>query len=425
MPQKNIEKIENAYNIAQEKYASFEIDTEKICDVLRTIPISLHCWQGDDVSGFEKGDSSLSGGGIQATGNYHGKAKNVQELRSDLELALKLIPGTHRVNLHAMYGEFGGKIIDRNQISIDHFNGWLKWAQEKKLKLDFNATCFSHPKAESGFTLSNNDPTIRRFWIDHVKKCREIAAHFGRELKSPAIHNLWIPDGMKDIPINRIGYRNNLKASLDEIYTQKYDNNELKDAIEGKLFGIGSESFVVGSQEFYLGYAMQKNLMLCLDMGHFHPTECVADKISAIMQYSKELLIHVSRGVRWDSDHVVILNDDLRMIAEEIIRSQAISKIYLALDYFDASINRIGAWVIGARATLKSLLIALLEPYKILIESENSGNYFKRLAILEDIKTLPWGDVWNYYCVKNNVASDIEWIHEVEKYERDVLIKRI
>jgi L-rhamnose isomerase len=415
------EKILQGYSLAKDRYQELGVDTENALKQLDTISLSLHCWQGDDVGGFEKVNSALSGGGIQATGNYFGKARTIQELRQDLEKALSFIPGTHRVNLHAIYGDFKGKTVDRDQITPEYYTSWIDWAKSNKLKLDFNSTCFAHPKADSGFTLSNSDSKIRKFWIDHVQKCREISAFFGKSLGSPAVHNLWIPDGMKDFPANRNGFRQILKNSLDEIFTLRYPVEQMKDAIEGKLFGIGSESFVVGSHDFYLGYAIKNNLILTMDMGHFHPTESVAEKISAILQFSNELLLHVSRGVRWDSDHVVVLNDELRSLAEEIIRCNALSRTNIALDYFDGSINRIGAWVIGARATQKALLLALLEPRKLLLEAENSSNYTKRLAILDEVKTMPFGAIWDYYCFQKNVPSDFGWTAELERYEKDVL----
>ena len=350
------EIIEQQYGIAKDIYASIGVDTDHALEQLESVSLSLQCWQGDDVGGFEHPDAQLSGGGIQATGNYPGKAHTIEELRSDLLKALSLIPGSHRVNLHAMYGEFGGQDVDRNEITPEHFEGWVNWAKDQNLKLDFNSTCFSHPKAAAGFTLSSKDPEIRRFWIQHVQKCREITAYFGAELGSPSIHDLWIPDGMKDLPVDRMGYRNNLKQSLDEIYGWLYPPTQMKDAVEGKLFGLGYEAFTVGSHDFYLGYAATHNLMLCMDMGHYHPTENVGKKISAILPFTRELLLHVSRGVHWDSDHVVIFNDELRSVAEEIVRCEALDNIYLALDYFDASINRIGAWVIGDQIHSKSVI---------------------------------------------------------------------
>jgi len=419
------EKIIQSFEYAKKEYDDFGVDVEKALEELKTISVSIHCWQGDDVGGFEKPNAILSGRGIQVTGTYAGKARNVSELRQDLEKALSLIPGTHRINLHASYGDFGDNMVDRDKISIKNYIGWVDWAKENNLKLDFNATLFSHPKAEEGFTLSHLSREVRTFWIEHVNRCREISAEIGKLLKDPCIHNLWIPDGSKDIPVNRTGLRALLKESLDEIFTNKYPSTDMKDSLEGKLFGIGSESFVVGSYDFYLSYAIKNGLMVTLDSGHFHPTESIADKISAILPFLPGLVFHISRGVRWDSDHVVILNDEVLQIAEEIIRSNSLPKMHIALDYFDASINRVGAWVIGARATLKSLLYALLQPKNLLIEYENNGKYFQRLAYLEELKTLPFGPVWDCYCLKNNVPIGKNWIKSIEEYEKDVLRKRI
>ena len=417
-------EIKKAYEIAKKRYEDLGINTENILKRLKEIPISIHAWQGDDVSGFERPNAKLSGGGIIATGNYPGKARNIQELQKDLEKALSLIPGSHRVNLHSFHGDFGGKFIERNQYTPEYFQYWIDWAKEKELKLDLNSTLFSHPKADDGFTLSSKSKEIRQFWIEHVCRCREISAEIGKQLKNPCIHNIWIPDGLKDIPVDRMGYRELLKDSLDEILQERYPNSVMKDTIEGKLFGIGSESFVVGSYDFYLSYAIANQVMLTLDTGHFHPTESVGDKISAILPFIPELMLHISRGVRWDSDHVVILSNDLIQLAEEIVRSKAMDRIHLGLDYFDASINRIGAWVIGTRAVQKSLLYALLQPWETLREYEENGQYFQRLAFLEELKTLPFGPVWDYFCLKNNVPVGYSWIKEIEKYENDVLRKR-
>jgi L-rhamnose isomerase len=417
-------KIEKTYELARERYSQFGVNPEKALEILEDVSLSLHCWQGDDLGGFERPDSGLTGGGLQVTGNYPGRARTIDELRMDLKKAYSLIPGHHRLNLHAMYGDFGGKPVERNEISIEHFKGWIDWAKQEGLKLDFNPTCFSHPKADSGFTLSSKDKEIREFWIEHVKRCREISASMGRRLQSPCIHNLWIPDGTKDIPVDRWTHRSLLKESLDEIYAVEYEPFEMKDSFESKLFGIGSESFVVGSHEFYMGYALSRGKMLCLDLGHFHPTESVADKISSILQFSEELLLHISRGVRWDSDHVVILNDEVKSLAEEIVRSDCLDRVHIALDFFDASMNRIGAWVIGARATLKGLLWALLEPRERLREAENSGSNFARLAFMEEFKTLPFGSVWDYYCLRMNVPVGESWMGEVKRYEEHVTNKR-
>ena len=409
-------KTEQHYNLAKEKYAEWGVDTETAMEALSKTPISLQCWQGDDVGGFEKPDAELSGGGIQVTGSHPGKARNVDELRMDLKKAFSLIPGNHRLNLHAMYGEFGGKLVDRDEIGTEHFAGWIDWAKHQNLKLDFNATCFSHPKADAGFTLSSRDKSIRDFWIQHVNVCREISAFMGKKLQSPCIHNLWIPDGYKDIPFDRWTPRALLKESLDQIYRVKYDSSQMNDAVESKLFGIGSEAYVVGSHEFYLAYSLQNGIMPCFDLGHFHPTESVADKISAVMQFCEELLLHISRPVRWDSDHVAILNDEVTAVTQEIVRSNARDRIHLALDYFDASMNRVGAWTVGARATLIGLLQALLEPKELLREYENSGNYFARLALMDSLKTMPSGAVWDYYCLKMEVPTGKLWLNGIGNY---------
>ncbi|UCE07499.1 MAG: L-rhamnose isomerase, partial [bacterium] len=395
--------IEKSYNIAKQRYAELGVATEAAMEKLSKLSISLHCWQADDVAGLETPDAALSGGGIQVTGNYPGRARNVNELRMDLEKVFSLLPGKHRLNLHAIYGEFAGNHVNRDEITIDHFKGWIDWAKDQNIKLDFNASCFSHPKANDGFTLSSKDRAIRDFWIEHLKRCRQISAFMGRELNSPCIHNLWIPDGTKDSPVDRWTYRALLKDALDEIYSIEYNPKEMKDALESKLFGIGSESYVVGSHEFYMGYVISRGKMICLDLGHFHPTESIADKISAILQFSDELLFHVSRGVRWDSDHVVILNDEVKSVAEEIVRAGVLNRVNIALDFFDASLNRVGAYVIGTRSTLKSFLIALLEPTGKLREFEEAGNNFARLALLEALKTMPFGAVWDFYCLKNDV----------------------
>jgi L-rhamnose isomerase len=400
------------------------VDTDDILKKLDPIQISLPCWQGDDVTGFEDSDSNLDAAGLKATGNFPGKARTVDELRMDLEKAFSQIPGDHRLNLHAIYGDFSREKADRNAIGIGHFTDWVEWAAENGLKLDFNATCFAHPQADSGFTLSHRSSSIRKFWIEHVKRCRLIGSYFGRKLNSPCVHNLWIPDGFKDFPGDRWTPRALLKESLDEIYSETYPWQELRDALESKLFGIGSEAYVVGSHEFYLGYAQEKGLMVCLDMGHFHPTESVADKISSILLFSNGILLHISRGVRWDSDHVPILDDDLRALASEVVRAGALERIHLALDFFDASLNRVGALVIGARAVLKSLLAAFLEPHSRLVKMEQNGDFMSRLALQEAIKTMPAGSVWDYHCLKKNVLLDTDWMDVVKEYEDQVLSKR-
>jgi len=419
------EDIMKAYQSAAKTYADLGVNTNKAIKILKQTPLSIHCWQGDDVVGFEKSSTPLSGGGILATGSYFGRARSIQELRNDLEKALSLIPGKNRINLHSIYGDFNNNFVERDQYTPEYFQSWIDWAIERDLKLDLNCTLFSHPKANDGFTLSNKSKDVREFWIEHVSRCREISAEIGNQLKSPCIHNIWIPDGSKDIPVDRFGHRKLLKSSLDEIFKKKYPSSSMKDSLEGKLFGIGSESYVVGSHEFYLSYAIANKVMLTIDTGHYHPTESVGDKISAILPFITELMLHISRGVRWDSDHVVILDDNLIQLAEELIRTRAMNKIHLALDFFDASLNRIGAWVIGARAVQKSLLYALLQPWDLLKEFEENNHYFQRLAFLEEMKTLPFGNIWDFFCISNNVPIRNNWIREIERYEKDVLERRI
>lgn len=416
--------VKKTYLSSRERYGGLGVDADAALAELRKVSISLPCWQGDDVRGFEKTKGPSPSGGVQATGNYPGAARSPDELRQDLKAALALIPGKHRVNLHAIYGEFGGRPVARDAFEPEHFRGWLTWAKAEGLKLDFNATCFSHPKASRGLTLSSPEKETRKFWIDHVKCCRRVAAFLGRELKSPALHNLWIPDGSKDRPFDRWGPRSRLKEALDEIFKVEYSPSVMKDSLEGKLFGIGSESFVVGSHEFYLAYALAKKKIICLDLGHFHPTESVADKLSALLHYMDELVLHLSRPVRWDSDHVVVLDDEMSRLAEEVVRGQALGRIHLAMDFFDASINRVGAWVIGARAVLKAFLLALLQPRERLRQAEAEGDHFRRLALFEDCKTLPSGAVWDLFCLENGVPLDGEWPGEVRRYERTVLSKR-
>ncbi len=415
--------IENGYALAKERYGAYGVDVDKALERLAGIPISLHCWQGDDVGGFENVEA-LSGGGIQATGNYPGKARTADELRKDFEKALSLIPGKHRLNLHAMYAETGGKKVDRNEMTPEHFANWIDWAKAKGLGVDFNPTCFAHPKAESGFTLSDYDPGIRKFWIEHCIASRKIGEAFGRALGKTCVTNIWIPDGMKDIPADRNAPREFLRDSLDAIFAEKIDPKYNLDAIESKLFGIGSENYVTGSHEFYMGYAIKSGKLLTLDAGHFHPTEGIADKISSILLFIDEILLHVSRGVRWDSDHVVILSDDLRATAEEIVRNDFLSRVHIGLDFFDASINRIAAWVTGTRAMLKALLIALLEPTAQLRQFEKEANYTARLALLEELKSLPFGAVWDYYCSKQGTRVGCAWMNDVVDYEKNVLSKR-
>jgi L-rhamnose isomerase len=422
-PTVNEKVIEKAYENAREAYAAFGVDTAAAMDRLAKIPISLHCWQGDDVGGYENLSAS-EGGGIQATGNYPGKARTADQLRQDLEKALALIPGKHRLNLHAMYAETDGVRVDRDALEPRHFTRWIDWAKSQGLGMDFNPTCFAHPKADSGFTLSNRDAGIRKFWVDHCIACRKIGAAIGAALGTPAVTNVWIPDGSKDIPVDRKTPRELLKQSLDEVFAEAIDPRFNLDAIECKLFGIGSECYVVGSHEFYMGYALRNGQLLTLDAGHFHPTEVISDKLSSILTFIDEVLLHVSRGVRWDSDHVVILNDELRAIAEEIVRHGYLDRVHIGLDFFDASINRIAAWVTGARAMIKALLIALLEPTRLLMDVEAAGDNTSRLALLEELKTLPFGAVWDYYCTRKGVPAGAGWLNEVKQYEKDVLAKR-
>jgi L-rhamnose isomerase len=414
---------ERGYEWARERYARLGVSTDRALDVLRGIPISLHCWQGDDVGGFEN-DLGLTGGGIQATGNYPGKARNADELRADLEKALSLIPGKHRVNLHAIYAETGGRPVERDRLGPEHFARWIDWAKSHGLGLDFNGTFFSHPKAAGGFTLSSRDEGTRRFWVDHGIACRKIGERFGRELGTPCVTNVWIPDGYKDTPVDRKTPRLLLKRSLDEIFAEKLDPHYHLDAVEGKLFGIGSESYVVGSHEFYLGYAVENRKLLCLDAGHYHPTETITDKVSSVLTWLDRILLHVSRGVRWDSDHVVILSDDLRAIAEEVVRGDYLGRVHIGLDFFDASINRVAAWVIGTRCMLKALLIALLEPAETLRGIEAAGDYTGRLALLEELKTMPFGAVWDYCCLRQGAPVGPAWLDEVRAYEHEVLTRR-
>jgi len=388
--------------LAKQRYAELGVNTDSVLQLLEGIPISMQCWQGDDVGGFES-VGGLSGGGIMATGNYPGRARNPEELRSDAARAMSLIPGKHRFSLHAIYLEHGGKKIERNEVGPEHFQGWMDWASDLGIGLDFNPTFFSHPMAADGFTLASRDEGIRRFWVEHGIACRKIGEAFGRRQKTPCVTNVWIPDGMKDLTIDRKGPREILRKSLDELFAAPIDRSCNLDAVESKLFGIGSETYVVGSHEFYLGYAVENKKLLCLDAGHFHPTETIADKISSVLLFLEEILLHVSRGVRWDSDHVVILGDDLRAIAEEIVRGGFLERVHIGLDFFDASINRVAAWVTGVRAMLKALLLALLEPTAKLRELEVQGDFTSRLVLLEELKTLPFGAVWDYYCHSRNV----------------------
>lgn len=414
--------VQSAYTLAKERYARFDVDTEGALSELERIAISLHCWQGDDVGGFEDPDRGLSGG-IMATGNYPGKARTPDELRQDLDMAYSLIPGTHRLNLHAIYLETDKK-IPRNEIEPKHFSGWADWAKENHHGIDFNPTCFSHPLADDGFTLAHQDAGVRQFWIEHCIASREIGAYFGQELGSTAVTNIWIPDGYKDTPVDRTSPRQRLKESLDAILAKPLNPAYNLDAVECKLFGIGSESYVVGSHEFYLGYAATNQTLLCLDAGHFHPTETISDKISATLLYVPELLLHVSRGVRWDSDHVVTLTDELQAIMQEIVRGNYLDRVHIGLDFFDASINRIAAWTIGTRNALRTLLMALLEPIEQLRAVERDGDFTARLALLEGLKGLPFGAVWDYYCLQQGVPVDIAYLNDIRTYEKQVLAQR-
>jgi L-rhamnose isomerase len=413
----------NNYKSASERYAALGVDTSAAMKKLAEIPISLHCWQTDDVGGFETSQGD-PGGGLAVTGNFPGKAGSIGEVRQDLEKAMSLIPGKLRVNLHANYGDFEGKRVDRDQIEPAHFASWVEWARQQGISLDFNSTFFAHPKADSGFTLSNTDRGIRDFWVEHSRRCREISAFMGARQGEPCVHNVWIPDGSKDETVNRLLHRQLLEESLDRIFEKEMPAGTMADAVESKLFGIGSESFVVGSFEFYLGYAITRKKMLCLDMGHFHPTESVADKVSAVLLYLDKLLFHFSRGIRWDSDHVLTFNDPLKELALELVRSGALGKSALALDFFDASINRIGAYVTGTRAAQKALLFALLEPTGMLRQLEQEGRLFERLALLEELKTMPFGDIWDQYCEMQNVPPADQWITGVVQYEKEILAAR-
>jgi L-rhamnose isomerase len=414
------ELTKRSFEIAKERYAAVGVNVDNALDTLQKISISIHCWQSDDVTGFENLGNS-GGGGIQATGNYPGKARNIDELRQDIEKVITLVGGTHRLNLHAIYGDFQGKTVDRNEVEPAHFASWMQWAKEKGLKLDFNTTSFGHPKS-GDLTLANPDKSIRDFWIEHSKRCRAISEEMGKFQNDPCIMNLWIHDGSKDITVNRFEYRRILEQSLDEIFAQEYKN--MKDCIEAKLFGIALESYTVGSYDFYLGYGAKKQKIVTLDTGHFHLSESIADKISSLLLFTPEIMLHVSRPIRWDSDHVTILNEETADLAKEIVRADALDRVHIGLDYFDASINRIGAYVIGIRATQKAFLQALLEPIKQLREYEANGHYFERLALLEEAKGLPWNAVWDYFCLKNNIAVGEDYIAEIQNYEREVTSKR-
>jgi len=415
--------IQKAFELAQEQYAAAGVKLGPALAQLSRIPISIHCWQGDDVGGFENTTKTL-GGGMAVTGSYPGKARTPDELRADFEKAVSLIPGRHRFNLHASYAEMRGRRLDRHELSVEQFKNWIAWGKATGVALDFNQTFFSHPKAADGFTLSHRDPPIRRFWIEHARRCREIGAAIGKAQGQSCLVNLWIPDGMKDTPADRKSPRERLLASLDAVFKKKFSRKHLADSVEPKLFGIGSESYVVGSHEFYLGYAVSRQILLTLDAGHYHPTESIADKISSTLLFLPEIALHVSRGVRWDSDHVVTLTDDLQAIAQEIVWGGHLGRVRIGLDYFDASINRVAAWVIGTRNMLKALLLALLAPIDRLKKLEAEGDYTSRLALMEEARSLPFGAVWNYYCAKSGVPVGDAWLTEVKRYERTALAQR-
>ncbi|RUL87278.1 L-rhamnose isomerase [Tautonia sociabilis] len=416
--------VREAFALARERYAELGVDVDRAIDRLGRLSVSLHCWQGDDVVGFE-GSSGEIGGGLAVTGRYPGRARDGDELRADLDRALSLIPGSHRLNLHASYAEAPGRPVDRDALGPEHFSRWIDWAKRRGVGLDFNPTFFAHPLAADGLTLSHPDPAIRRFWVDHGIICRRIGAAFGEATGTPCVTNLWIPDGSKDLPVDRKGPRERLLSSLDAIFAEPIDSARNKDAVEGKLFGIGAEAYTVGSHEFYLAYAVSRGKLLCLDAGHYHPTEVLSDKLSAVLAFLDEALLHVSRGVRWDSDHVVTLTDELDAIAQELVRGDYLGRVHLGLDFFDASINRVAAWVIGARNLLKALLRALLEPIDRLRALEAEGDLTGRLALLEEAKLLPSGAVWDYYCQERGVPGGIEWLDAIRSYERDVLAKRV
>jgi L-rhamnose isomerase len=414
--------VVRAFELAQQRYAENGVDVGAALRLLKSIPVSVHCWQGDDIVGFENRDAEL-GAGLAITGNYPGKARTIDELRADVEKAYSLIPGKHRLNLHAMYGEFDSA-VERDEIGPEHFQGWIDWAREQQVGLDFNPSFFAHDKANDGFTLAHLDAGIRKFWIDHGIACRKIGAAMGEALGNTCITNFWCPDGFKDTPADRTRPRERLAESLDKIFAVDIDPQLNLDAVEAKLFGIGSESYVVGSHEFYLGYAISRRKLLCLDAGHFHPTEVISDKISSVMMYLPQLLLHVSRGVRWDSDHVVTLSDELQAIAHEIVRGNYLDRVHIGLDFFDASINRVAAWAIGTRNMIKALLIALLEPTQRFQQLELEGDYTSRLALMEEQKTLPLGAVWDYYCLTSNVPVGADWLRQIKQYEKDVLSLR-
>ncbi len=416
----NEKNIQQSFQLAAERYAAIGVDVEQALERMDKISLSLHCWQADDVTGFENQGGSLSGG-IQVTGNYPGRARTIDELRADLLKAKSYIPGNHRLSLHEIYGDFQGERVDRDEVEPRHFASWIQWAAENGLKLDFNSTSFSHPKS-GDLTLANPDASIRNFWIEHTKRCRWISDEIGKAQADPCMMNLWVHDGSKEVPASRLRYRQLLERSLDEIFATEYP--WMKDSIEAKLFGIGLESYTVGSYDFYLGYGVKHGKIVTLDTGHFHLTESIADKVSSLLLFTPEIMLHVSRPIRWDSDHVVILNDDVQDLAREIIRCDALDRVHIGLDYFDGTINRIGAYVIGSRATQKAFLLALLEPIERLREYEDEGRYFERLALQEEAKNLPWGAVWDMYCLRKGVPVGESYISDIERYESEVTSKR-
>ena len=415
---------EKLYTIAKEKYSTLGKDTDNVLKILKDIPVSINCWQGDDVSGFEREGASLGGGGILTTGNYPGRPKNIDDFRKDAEKAFSLIPGKKKFSLQAMHGDFMGKFEGRNKIELKHFRSWIDWAKAQKIGLDFNPTLFSHEYTEYGYTLAAIDETIRKYWVEHVERSREICNYIGKELGHICFNNIWIPDGSKDVTVNRLKHRIQLLKSLDEIFLKSFPETNTQESLEPKLFGIGVESYTAGSLEFYLSYAVKNNLQITLDTGHLHPTELVSDKVTAIVPFVKGIQLHITRGIRWDSDHVPILTDELVAIMQEIVRADALNKVFIGTDYFDASMNRVGAWVLGARSVLKALLIALLEPSEIIRKYEESGNYFARLAMLENLKFLAVGDIWDYFCEFNGVVTDEQLIDDIMSYEKNILLKR-
>jgi len=418
----NIEQIKSSYHNAKTVFSELGIDTDYVMKQLNEISVSMHCWQGDDVSGFENPDGELTGG-IQATGNHPGKATTPAQLRADIDVAMSMIPGALRLNLHAIYLE-SDEFVERDQIKPEHFKNWVNWAKEKKVGLDFNPSCFSHALSADNMTLSHPNKEIRDFWVRHCIASRKVSEYFGKELGSPSVMNIWVPDGYKDVPADRLAPRQRLMDSLDRIIADPISKEFHKDAVESKLFGIGTEAYTAGSNEFYLGYATTRDIMLCLDAGHFHPTEVISDKISAASLYVNEMLLHVSRPIRWDSDHVVMLDDETQAIANEIIRNDLLDRVNIGLDFFDASINRIAAWVIGTRNMKKALMRALLEPTEQLKRFENEGDFTSRLALLEESKSLPWSAVWDYYCFKQDVPVGAHWLGQVKQYEEEVLLQR-